>query len=176
MMRGAYYNPATLEADKSIGFLVKHCGVLMTQVAGKRFESLPITFTEWLVLMHVGQEPHVSATHLSEHLGHDMGALTRVVDRLVRRRLVRRERSRRDRRAVEIAITAAGRRYAQLGKLEVVDLLNRLVEPFTTQEIETLIGLLRRLMAHLQSTGPAVAAASRVTRRTLRKSASGDKA
>jgi DNA-binding MarR family transcriptional regulator len=176
-MRTPYYTVDNLEPGQSIGFLVKHSGVLMTQVAGRRFESLPINFMQWLVLMHVGLQEHMSASQLSAHLGYDMGALTRVVDGLVRRGLLRRERSRRDRRAVEIAITAAGRRQAQLGKGAVVELLNRLLEPFTNQEVETLIALLQRLMTHLQSAADEVeAAAPRTTPRPRRKSTSGVKA
>lgn len=173
-MSAPYYTVETLEPGKSVGFLVKHSGVLMTQVAARRFESLPISFTEWLVLMHVGMQEHMSATQLSAHLGYDMGALTRVVDGLVRRRLVRRERSRSDRRAVEIAVTAAGRRQAQLGKRAVVELLNRLLAPFTNQETEALIALLQRLMANLQSAADEVAAApTRQPRSTRRKPTSG---
>jgi DNA-binding MarR family transcriptional regulator len=79
-----------------------------------------------------------------------MGALTRVVDELERRGFVRRERSRRDRRSVEIAITASGRRQAQNGKRLVVELLNQLVEPFGARETDTLIVMLQRLLLHLQ--------------------------
>jgi DNA-binding MarR family transcriptional regulator len=175
-MPPAYYTVENLEAGKSVGFLVKHSGVLMTQVAGRRFESLPITFMQWLVLMHVGRQAHMSASELSAHLGYDMGALTRVVDGLVRRGLIRRERSRRDRRAVEIAVTAAGRRQTQVGRAAVVELLNRLLEPFTDEEIDTLIALLQRLMAHLQSAADEVAAEPRAARRGRRKGASGGKA
>ena len=176
-MRTPYYTVDNLEPGQSIGFLVKHSGVLMTQVAGRRFESLPITFMQWLVLMHAGRQEHMSASELSAHLGYDMGALTRVVDGLVRRGLLRRERSRRDRRAVEIAVTAAGRRQAQLGKGAVVELLNRLLEPFTNQEVETLIALLQRLMTYLQSAADEVEAATpRTAPRPRRKPTSGGKA
>ena len=150
--RKPYYTAATLDANNSIGYLAKRCGVVMTQVAERRFETLSISFTQWLVLVWLGaRRAHVSATQLSSDLGHDMGALTRVVDELERRGLVRRERSRRDRRAVEIAITPAGRRRAVQAKQLIVQLLNKAVEPFTDAEIDTLIGLLQRLLKHLQS-------------------------
>jgi DNA-binding MarR family transcriptional regulator len=149
-MREPYYSLETLQAEESVGYLVKRCGVLMTQVAERRFESLDISFTQWLVLVHLAQQEHVSATQLSAQIGHDMGALTRVVDGLERCGFARRERSRRDRRAVEIAITPAGRRQAQSAKRVVLELLNRLVEPFADREIDTLISLLQRLLTHLQ--------------------------
>jgi DNA-binding MarR family transcriptional regulator len=184
-MREPYYSLETLQAEQSVGYLVKRCGVLMTQAAERRFESLDISFTEWLVLVHLAQQAHISATQLSAHLGHDMGALTRVVDRLERSGFARRERSRRDRRAVEIAITPAGRRQARSAKRVVLELINRLVEPFTERETDTLISLLQRLLMHLQQvTAPkpaaAPAAAPRLAaldtpRRGRRKSSTADR-
>jgi DNA-binding MarR family transcriptional regulator len=184
-MHEPYYSLQTLQAENSVGYLVKRCGVLMTQAAERRFESLDISFTEWLVLVHLAQQAHISATQLSAHLGHDMGALTRVVDKLERSGFARRERSRRDRRAVEIAITPAGRRQARSAKRAVLELVNRLVEPFTERETDTLIALLQRLLTHLQQVmapKPAapLAAAPRlaaldIPRRGRRKSSAADK-
>ena len=179
-MSKSYYKVETLEPGKSIGFLVKRCGVLMTQIAERHFESTSVSFIQWTALMRLAwQAGHMSATQLSEELGYDMGALTRLVDELERRGLVRRERSQRDRRAVEIAITPAGRRQAQEAKRLIVELLNRLVEPFTDPEIDTLIGLLQRLLGHLQSAAgdkapaPPSLAALETPRRARRKSAHG---
>ena len=87
---------------------------------------------------------------LSAHLGHSMGALTRVVDDLEREGMVRRDRSKHDRRAVGIAITPEGRRVALAGKRLMVGLLNELVEPDSKLEIDTLISLLGRLLLRLQ--------------------------
>lgn len=178
-MRKPYYTLETLDANNSVGYLLKRCGVLMTQVAEERFESLEISFTQWIVLTHLAQQEHISATQLSAQTGHDMGALTRVVDELERRGFVRRERSSRDRRAVEIAITAAGRRQAREARRLIVELLNRLVEPFTDPEVDTLIGLLQRLLGHLHSESRAKApvppslAALGIPRRARRKAAHG---
>ena len=180
-MRQPYYSLESLEANKSVGYLLKRSGLLMTQVAERRFEDLPISFSQWVVLIHLAQQQHVSATALSAHVGQDMGALTRVVDELERLGFARRERSRRDRRAVEIAITAAGRREAKSASRVVVQLLNRLVEPFTDHEIDTLLALLQRLHAHLQEAvapqaalapAPKTAALER-PRRGARKSTNG---
>jgi len=151
-MRRPYYKAESLERENSVGFLVKRCGVLMTQLAEERFATdTAVTFTQWLALMSLcTRQGHISATQLSRDLGHDMGALTRVVDELERRGLVRRERSRKDRRAVEIAITPEGRRVAGEAKRAIVGLLNELVQPYSLQELETLISLLRRLWQHLE--------------------------
>jgi DNA-binding MarR family transcriptional regulator len=154
-----YYTIETFEPGKSIGFLVKRCGVLMTQIAERHFESTSVSFTQWTALMRLCmQSGHMSATRLSKELGYDMGALTRVVDELERRGLVRRERSRSDRRVVEIAITAAGRRQAESAKRVVVALVNQLVEPYSDAEMTTLIELMQRMLVRLQDVAAASAA------------------
>ena len=151
-MPESYYTLESLEAGKSFGFLIKRCGIVMTQIAERRFESQPVSFTQWMVLMWLGQRTHASPSELSAHLGHDMGALTRVADELERKGLVRRDRSERDRRAVELAITPDGRRQALAGKRLMVDLLNEVVAPYSTAEIDTLVSLLQHLLLRLQDT------------------------
>lgn len=149
-MTQPFYTVDTLEPGKSIGFLVKRCGGLMSQLAERRFAAEQVSFTQWMVIAHLARFAHLTATELSAETCHDMGALTRIVDDLEEAGLARRERSERDRRVVEIALTPEGRRYLQTGKRLVVELLNSLVEPFSRDELETLITLLQRLMARLQ--------------------------
>jgi DNA-binding MarR family transcriptional regulator len=155
-MSKPYYTVETLEAENSIGYLVKRCGVLMTQIAERSFASTSVSFTQWMVLMRLcGRAEPLSATQLSRELCHDMGALTRVVDELERRGLVRRERSRRDRRAVELAITPAGCREAESGKRVIVELLNEVAGHYSATELTALVGLLQRMMRLLQSAADA---------------------
>jgi DNA-binding MarR family transcriptional regulator len=150
-MSQSFYTLESLEANSSVGFLIKRCGVVMTQIAERRFESQQISFTQWMVLMWLTQRPHASPTDLSAHLGHDMGALTRVVDELERAGMVRRDRGEHDRRSVEIAITSRGRRAALGGKQLMVDLLNELVEPYSKLEVDNLVSLLQRFLLRMQN-------------------------
>jgi len=125
---------------------------VMTQIAERRFQSQPVSFTQWMVLMWLLQRPHASPSELSAHLGHDMGALTRVADELEKDGLVRRDRSEHDRRAVELAITPEGRRQALAGKRLMVELLNEIAAPYTNAEVDILVSLLQRLLSRLQDT------------------------
>lgn len=149
-MSQPYYTVETLEAGKSVGFLVKRCGGLMSQLAERRFATEQVSFTQWMVMANLARFEHLTATELASETCHDMGALTRIVDDLEAQGLVRRARSEHDRRVVQITLTADGRRQLQAGKRIVVDLLNSLVEPFSRQELETLIALMQRVMARLQ--------------------------
>ena len=155
-----FYTVDTLEAGKSIGFLIKHSGGLMSQLAERRFAAEDVSFMQWVVLATLDRHDHLTATALSAETCHDMGAMTRIVDDLEEGGLVRRERSERDRRVVEIALTPKGRQHLQGGKRLVVELLNSLVAPFSRQEIEALIGLLQRMMARLEEAAVADAAGS----------------
>lgn len=149
-MSQPYYTVDNLEAGRSVGFLLKRCGALMSQVAERRFAAAQVSFTQWMVLANLGRFEHLTASALSAETCHDMGALTRIVDDLEEESLVRRERSEQDRRVVEITLTPEGRRHLQAGKRLVVELLNSLLGPFSRQEIETLIALMQRLAARLQ--------------------------
>jgi DNA-binding MarR family transcriptional regulator len=175
-MSESFYTLESLEPENSVGFLVKRCGIVMTQVAERTFEAHQISFTQWMVLMWLTQRPHASPTELSAHLGHDMGALTRMVDELERDGMVRRDRSRQDRRAVEIAVTPEGRRVAHAGKRLMVDLLNELVAPYSKAEVDALISLLQHLLSRLQNVAglspPADSESAIPNRRGKRRSAS----
>ena len=149
-MAEPYYTLESLHADQSVGFLVKRCGLVMTLLAERHFESQPISFTQWAVLMWLSMRPHASPTELAAHLGHDLGALTRMVDELHREGLVRRDRSEQDRRAVEIAITPEGRRMAQVSKRVVLDLMNELLAPYSRPEVDVMIATLQRLLSGLE--------------------------
>lgn len=170
-MTEPYYTVDTLEAPTSIGFLVKRCGGLMSQLAERHFAAEQVSFTQWMVIATLGRYERLTATTLSEETCHDMGALTRIVDDLEEEGLVRRERTERDRRVVEIALTPEGRRYLQIGKRLVVELLNSLVEPFSRQELETLISLLQRMMARMQEP-ELIASVSQPRQKPLRSPAS----
>jgi len=174
-MSPPYYTAESLESQNSIGFLVKRCGIVMTQVAERAFESHPVfshsmTFTQWTVLAQLSERSSASPTEISNHMGHDMGALTRLVDTLECEGLIRRERSKEDRRAVQIAITPEGLRAARAGKRLLVDLLNELVAPYSKAEVDALISVLQRLLSRMQSLDdPAPSETKQRARRSPRK-------
>ena len=56
-MAKPYYSVETLEAGNSIGYLVKRCGALMTQLAERGFESTSVSFTQWIALTGRGIAP-----------------------------------------------------------------------------------------------------------------------
>ena len=150
-MARPYYTLESLQADTSVGNLIKRCGILMTQIAERRFESQPITFTQWIALAQLSDHPNLTPTELSERVGHDMGALTRIVDGLQEMQLVRRERGEQDRRTVQITVTAEGRRLAKTAKAALVlELANELVNSYSRAETDLFISFLQRMLARME--------------------------
>ncbi|MGH8300804.1 MAG: hypothetical protein ACRET5_04965, partial [Steroidobacteraceae bacterium] len=60
-----YYTLECLQAGKSIGFLVKRCGGLMSQLAERRFASEPVSFMQWMVIANLGRFEHLTAGALA---------------------------------------------------------------------------------------------------------------
>jgi DNA-binding MarR family transcriptional regulator len=156
-MAAEHYSVDTFTPADSIGYLIKRCGLLMSGKAETAFETQPVSFTQWIALMKLRERgAHMSATELSCEMGHDMGALTRMVDSLEKLGYVRRERSTRDRRAVEIELTPQGLAQVEDSMHLMVGLINALLEPFSQAEVKTLIGQLQRMLQRLQDYEPDV--------------------
>ncbi len=135
----------------NIGFLIKRCSAVIDRLADVTFASEARPFVHWLVLAALRERSPRSAGELSEIVAHDMGALSRVVDRLVAEGMVTRERSQLDRRRVEISATPQGVRSAEATLPFVLDELDRIVEPFSAEELGLLIALLDKLLVSLEA-------------------------
>lgn len=146
-----YYDASSFRPERSIGYLVKRCTVMMTDLAEHAFKEHGVPFTQWLTLMKLRTAAPMSVGELARSLGHDQGALTRVVDALVASGMVDRRRSATDRRSVELRLTADGKHYVEAQLPIAVDALNHVLEAFTSEEVDTMIDLLGRLLNRLDA-------------------------
>jgi DNA-binding MarR family transcriptional regulator len=79
----------------------------------------PLSKSKVQILRLLGQRGGQTATHIARFLGVSKPAVTQIVDALVQRNgLVVRTRSKRDRRGVEVKLTAKGRRVIQKVRVE----------------------------------------------------------
>jgi DNA-binding MarR family transcriptional regulator len=152
-----FYHSATYNARDSVGYLIRRLYAVMRTRLEATFARQDFTLTQWIVLVQIRDGLARTASDIARDFGHDSGALTRVIDQLERRGLLRRRRSERDRRAVELELTAAGRKViADLMPLVVAE-MNFATEPLDRAEFEQLRGLLLRVLEHLQPAGVAPA-------------------
>ncbi|HEY1726655.1 MAG TPA: MarR family winged helix-turn-helix transcriptional regulator [Steroidobacteraceae bacterium] len=148
-----HYRTEAYNASSSIGYLLKRAHSLVIDHLEAVVADNELTFTQWVVLMHLRDGLALNATTLCSQLRHDSGALTRVIDQLEGRGLLSRERSREDRRAVQLRLTDVGSATVASTIPAVVDKLNFAMREFSRAEAGELNRLLNKLIGSLTAAG-----------------------
>ena len=106
------------------------------------------------VLLRLGHQDSLTAGELARAIGHDPGALTRLVDQLVKRQLVERHPHETDRRVLRITLTAQGRgTYRMLHGLRL-QVMERMLHDFEEDERSLVMDFLQRMLRGLQAHPP----------------------
>jgi DNA-binding MarR family transcriptional regulator len=159
-MSKQHYKIETYRAQDSVGYLVKRTHSLMVDTMEPVFAARGFTFLQYVILAWLRDGIAVNPRDICMQFRHDSGALTRVIDQLAERGLLERVRRDRDRRKVELQLTAAGRETIEGLIPLVVEKLNVALDDFSSDEVHELQRLLvklnRRLLAAVE---PAKAAA-----------------
>ena len=148
-MPKTYYHVEAYQARRSIGYLLRRAGKLVTAHIEELFTEEDVSFLQWMLMMNLREGLAHTAAELREQVCHDSGALTRVIDQLEERGFISRQRSTTDRRAIELKLTAQGANIVNSYLPRVIGLYNTLMEDFTAEEADTLITLLTRLTTKL---------------------------
>jgi len=169
-MAEQYYHPQTYLSRDSVGYLVRRLYTLLLARFEGALAQADFTLTQWIVLIQVRDGLARTASDIANDLGHDSGALTRVVDQLERRGYLQRNRSAKDRRVVELKLTPAGNAIIDELLPLVVDHTNAALAPLSKSEFVQLRGYLVRLLDHAQEGNavPAEGAARKLPPRTTR--------
>ena len=148
-MPKTYYHVEAYQARRSIGYLLRRAGTLVTAHIEELFTEEDVSFLQWMLMMNLREGLAHTAAELRDQVCHDSGALTRVIDQLEERGFISRQRSTTDRRAIELKLTAQGANIVNSYLPRVIGLYNTLMEDFTAEEADTLITLLTRLTTKL---------------------------
>ena len=148
-----HYRAEDFTARSSIGYLFKRAHLLLIDQLEMAVADSDLTATQWVLLMHLRDGLAINATDLCAQLRHDSGALTRVIDQLESRGLVRRERSREDRREVQLRLTDAGVQTVASLVPKVVEKLNFALRDFSRREFSELKRLVNKLITSLDHAG-----------------------
>lgn len=138
-------------ANRSLGFLLRRAHKLMSQQGEQVFEGRDLTLSQWIVLKLIDEGRVATPGEAARMLGHNTGATTRLIDQLESQGLVERKREAGDRRLVSLALTADGKRMAKAWEGEMVGFFDELLAEFSPAEVETLIGLMGRLVDRLEA-------------------------
>jgi DNA-binding MarR family transcriptional regulator len=146
-----HYDQATYRTQDGLGYLVKRAHSMMLDIMEPVFEARGFTFIQYVIMSWLRDGIAVNPKDICIQYRHDSGALTRVIDQLADRGLVERVRRDRDRRKVELQLTAAGRVTIETLVPLVVEKLNAALAEFSTEEVKELLRLLIKLNTKLQS-------------------------
>ena len=169
-MAEQHYHPQTYLSRDSVGYLVRRLYTLLLARFEGALAQADFTLTQWIVLIQVRDGLARTASDIANDLGHDSGALTRVVDQLERRGYLQRNRSAKDRRVVELKLTPAGNAIIDELLPLVVDHTNAALAPLSKSEFVQLRSYLVRLLDHAQESNavPAEGAARKLPPGTTR--------
>jgi DNA-binding MarR family transcriptional regulator len=145
-MSKQHYQASTYKAQIGVGYLVKRAHSLMLDILEPVIEQRGFSFIQYVVLSSLRDGIAMNPKAICTQYRHDSGALTRVIDQLAERGLLERVRRDRDRRKVELQLTAAGRETIESLIPLVVDKLNEVLgEDFSKAEFQDLLRLLMKL-------------------------------
>ncbi len=94
--------------DNWVGFNLRMAQEAAFQAFSRRSQAIGESPGRFATLTLIARNPGISQTALSQASGRDKSSVTPVVEDLVRRGLVERRRTRDDRRAYRLSLTAAG--------------------------------------------------------------------
>jgi DNA-binding MarR family transcriptional regulator len=147
-----HYQASTYRAQNGIGYLIKRAHSLMLDVLEPVLEKHGFTFVQYVILSWLRDGIALNPRDICFQFRHNSGALTRVIDQLAARGLLERIRRDRDRRKVELQLTAGGRETIEILIPLVVQKLNLALADFSSAEVQEFLRLLIKLNTTLQST------------------------
>ena len=115
-----------------------------------RLREHGLTPTQWMILTALWRTEGMCVGELVQVHGAKAPALSRALSRMERNGLVERRRERADRRIVRIYLTPKARGLAFLHTLRA-EVNARLLAGFTTEERQSFVSLLRRVIANLET-------------------------
>ena len=139
-----FYAESNFEPDRSIGYLVRRAHQLGAAGLEPVFAAEGLTGTQWTALVSIWFGRGATAAELARDLGHDKGAMTRLIDQLEERGWVRRDRAAGDRRRIDLALTDEGIEVALRCKRRVVAFWNEWLGDWPEEDVVTLIALLQK--------------------------------
>lgn len=145
------YSTGNWKRENSFGYLMRRVVQMMVGVVDKRLDSHGMTQAQWTPMFMISKGECNTLAALSRELQLDAGALTRTLDRLEAKGLCKRVRSTEDRRVVHLSLTEEGEAAIAPVPGVLCNVSNALLDGFTQEEWQTLMVLLRRILANAEN-------------------------
>jgi DNA-binding MarR family transcriptional regulator len=150
--------PAPRKPPRAAAFrLQDHLFYYFTQILARRTRALNVElrpfgldYQRWRVLAALNEEATMSMGRLAELTSVDRTTLTRTLGLMEAEKLLSRAPNARDRRAIDISLTARGHRIFERILPKVLAQTERAVDGLTTDEVLSMRRLLTRMVDNLK--------------------------
>ncbi|CAM4516591.1 DNA-binding MarR family transcriptional regulator [Paenibacillus endophyticus] len=141
-------NQDILKLDNQICFAFYACSREITKLYRPMLEKIDLTYTQYVTMLALWEEDHVTVTALGNKLYLDSGTLTPLLKKLEAAGHLTRTRDRNDERSVLVELTAQGRALRELA----VDFPNQLACKLdgTPEEAAGLLAITHQFLQKIQ--------------------------
>ncbi|MEY4428285.1 MAG: hypothetical protein RLZZ182_974 [Pseudomonadota bacterium] len=143
-----FYQAERYCSEDSVGYLMRRLMLSLINEVDRRLAQHDLTHAQWTPLFLLYKGKASTLAEMARELQIDAGALTRTLDRLEAKGLCRRVRSTEDRRVSNLELTEEGLKAAAKVPEVLSEVQNAYLAGFSHDEWQTLLGLLRRLLAN----------------------------
>jgi DNA-binding MarR family transcriptional regulator len=145
-MRARTPSPEVSHLRSHIGFWLRFVSNHVSYAFARKLIGSSVTVAEWVILREMFDSPSTSPSVLATATGLTRGAVSKLMDRLVKKNLVSRAEASGDRRFQDIKLTSAGRtlvpRIARIADLNDEEFFAQL----SPEEREGLVATLKKLV------------------------------
>jgi DNA-binding MarR family transcriptional regulator len=134
-----------IEVEKSIGFLLSKAYQRICALYKEQFGAYNLTPQQFGLLRFLWEEDGITQVELSTRSQIDRTTIGGLVDRLEQSGLLKRVAHPGDRRAYRILLTERGKQLEAEMMPLCQELYNRILEPLTPREVESLTAILQKI-------------------------------
>jgi DNA-binding MarR family transcriptional regulator len=148
------HDTKTIDPHNSIGALLTRvraslaAAVDQALLEDQDIAPYELTYAQCVVLAKLHQGETQCAGEICKLLTYDRGAMSRMLDRLERKRMIRRVRRPGERRMIALEITKEGEEVYPKIKAAMVSVMNRFLRGVSRSEVRQTESVLRRMLAN----------------------------
>lgn len=146
-------NQASIEQEKSIGFLLYRTSLAMRQLLQKEIKDngFDITAEQWAILNNLWIQDGISQNDIAIKLCKQRPNITRIIDELEKNNLVSRKSNTNDRRKYQIFLTTQGKDVVKNLKSIVKNIQQKVCEGLSEEEINNIIDSLNKIYKNVNT-------------------------
>jgi DNA-binding MarR family transcriptional regulator len=138
----------TYQVENSVGYLLSRSRTKLAKSLDVALVEHDITHAQGGIVLMLATGKYSTAAELARELYIDSASMTRMIDRLEKRKLIMRMPRGDDRRVINLRLTPDGEKLAQQLPAIYTAVLNRSFIGFSPEEVDLLRGLLRKFLSN----------------------------